>query len=430
MVTEKDIKRWCSALKSDTHDFKEPVVLKNQLGPSLIAHLEQQVMHTIGALEANSNQHLRLYLKKHLEADGFATLTHRKPQVDENVSDWAKRCFPEEFGIIMNSIQNYSDELASFSYDFFEQVIDQFRFPLGGTDISFFIGDYQYTPLGFHKDPTGHKVIHLHLGPGTKEMYLIPAEVYEKDIQHITRDEKGQFGSFMDYERLIPYATKYEIEPGDIFYMPPSIWHVGVNKGLSAAVTLWHLDITPRDLQRKILLALKEKLPATLNKTDVLVSPDDVKNGEVFEQLSARLGINHIQSDESFAESVAHSLKDYASKLSSNGGYIQQGNIKKAPEQNWATEDQIKLKHPFKLVVDQNGTGKMTLFLRGHRISCPANKNMPVIATQLNDRQIFDIGHICGLLEADWSPTASRQFITLLDGYDVLERIALTSTVS
>ncbi len=418
MITANEIPNWCAALDEASDGFTKPVVLKNQLPTSLMAHLAHDVLQTLSSLDADSNQHLRLYLEKNLQADGHAVLNKRKPQSNETVKNWAERSFPEEFGIILNSIQNYSDGLASFSHDFFEVFNRQFRYPLGGTDISFFIGDYQYTPLGFHKDPDGHKVVHLHLGPGTKEMYLIPAEVYENDIQHITRNKNGQFDSFMDHKQLLPYATKYVIEPGDIFYMPPSIWHVGVNLGLSAAVTLWHLDITSRDLQKKILLSLKEKLPANLNKPAVLVAE---QQGETFEQLSGFLGLGQMSNGESFLQSVENSLKDYAAKLKSNGGYIQQSNIRQKAPKNWTEQDLVKLKHPFRLEVDQKNGNKMALFLRGHKITCPSHKDMPTIASQLNERRSFDFGNFCQLLESDWSTNASRQFVSLLDGYDALE---------
>ena len=72
----------------------------------------------------------------------------------------------------MNNNEAFSEQLASRVLKMMSSLFEIAGLPPLGNEITVFIGNYGWTPLGIHKDHTGENVLHFHLGPGRKQMYI------------------------------------------------------------------------------------------------------------------------------------------------------------------------------------------------------------------------------------------------------------------
>ena len=109
-------------------------------------------------------------------------LTQNPPKENEDIIDYCKRIFDKRFGIIMNNNEAFSEQLATRVLKMMSPLFEIAGIPPLGNEITVFIGNYRWTPLGIHKDHTGENVLHFHLGPGRKQMYIWEDETYEKIV--------------------------------------------------------------------------------------------------------------------------------------------------------------------------------------------------------------------------------------------------------
>lgn len=64
----------------------------------------------------------------------------------------------------MNNNEAFSEQLASRVLKMMSSLLKIAGLPPLGNEITVFIGNYGWTPLGIHKDHTGENVLHFHLG--------------------------------------------------------------------------------------------------------------------------------------------------------------------------------------------------------------------------------------------------------------------------
>ena len=88
--------------------------------------------------------------------------------------------------------------------------------PAAGCDFYAFFGRYGYTPFGVHDD-NDHSLL-WHLGPNPKVAYVWPRAHY----QALT----GGTLATLKYEALLPRAQRFELQPGDLLFIPKGDFHV------------------------------------------------------------------------------------------------------------------------------------------------------------------------------------------------------------
>ncbi len=108
------------------------------------------------------------------------------------------------------------------------------RIPAQESLSAIFLGNYESTPFGVHKD---NRANFQFIVEGHKRMHLWRDEY--------VRNEKDLQGTH-HYEKFLDNAITLEGEPGDVFFWPSSCWHVGeCVGGLSVCLTVAFRPLAP-----------------------------------------------------------------------------------------------------------------------------------------------------------------------------------------
>jgi hypothetical protein len=153
------------------------------------------------------------------------------PTPDETIQAWCSRVFRDlPYAIIVNKAEGWSRELANAIHGLFLplQAVLLGEFEL---EITLFIGNYGYTPFGFHVDDGDTSVIHLHFGPSSKTMYVLEVDKFQ---QAMPADTRRSF----DFDVLTRIAEEFTIDAGDIFVLPSTKYHTGYSPEYSVAVAV------------------------------------------------------------------------------------------------------------------------------------------------------------------------------------------------
>ncbi|QCP48995.1 hypothetical protein FAZ95_07245 [Trinickia violacea] len=100
--------------------------------------------------------------------------------------------------------------------------------PACGADFYAFFGNYGYTPFGVHDDVD--QSLLWHLGPASKTAYIWPRQRYF--------ELTGGTLSTTDYSLLLPHALRYELQPGDLLFIPMGDFHVLQTREFSTTLGL------------------------------------------------------------------------------------------------------------------------------------------------------------------------------------------------
>ncbi|MBS9434101.1 hypothetical protein EAE92_16425 [Photorhabdus hainanensis] len=100
--------------------------------------------------------------------------------------------------------------------------------PNCGVDFYAFFGNYGYTPFGVHDDID--QSLLWHLGPASKIAFVWPRDKYI--------ELSGGMLSTTDYEALLPHALRYELQPGDLLFIPMGDFHILETRQFSATLGL------------------------------------------------------------------------------------------------------------------------------------------------------------------------------------------------
>ena len=388
--------QWSTFL-SLSKELTQPCIIRDALVQDLDTYhaLTKEVFR--GITHDNSAQ-LRMWIDGQLQKNGQQMIRDTQEHMTDSVSQWAESVFKDRsFGIVMNDCEKYDDRLNKKILSFLAPLLQQVGYPSVGIDFTYFIGNYGYTPLGFHIDPLGHSVLHLHLGPGRKYMYL----VHDPEAVADFRKRKGDYSKKVDIaiEDYIDQATEYAIEPGDLFYMPTGELHVGKSDELSIGLTVWlragsHAEITEIACTRlfsKVNLKHNSPIPFAqcINNTSHL-------HDEMKEQF-AKAGI---ASNVSFIDQIGIELTDYQYEIASNQGLAVQPMVREGSIKESIRHAIIALNQPFTIYYYKMHNDLLKIFVRGYHFSVPYNFEIITILNQLNQGRTFSFQEVQDILEA------------------------------
>ena len=100
--------------------------------------------------------------------------------------------------------------------------------PVCGTDFYAFFGNYGFTPFGVHDDVD--ESLLWHLGPASKTAYVWP--------RHHYIELTGGTLSTTRFASLLTDALRYELQPGDLLFIPRGDFHVLQTEQFSATLGL------------------------------------------------------------------------------------------------------------------------------------------------------------------------------------------------
>lgn len=136
--------------------------------------------------------------------------------------------------------------------------------PACGTDFYAFFGNYGYTPFGVHDD-TDQSLL-WHLGPAAKVAYIWPRSTYV--------ELTGGTLATVDYEALLPHAQRYELQPGDLLFIPMGDFHILETREFSCTMglTLFPDDMLLECTEALRLLAPDERALQTVAQAPVTLA--------------------------------------------------------------------------------------------------------------------------------------------------------------
>ena len=405
---------WWDSFLQDTDNLNKTHLFKGCLNGQTES-LNHCILDTLTHLaNKEGKSRLRVWVDGEINKETRQSIKSTPPQSGDDFLRWANRCFGnKKFGIILNACQNYSDELSRTFAEIFSPLIDKLGIPYAGLDLTFFLGNYGYTPIGLHQDPEGHKVIHFHLGPGNKEMYLIAPEVYEKEFPEPQNRT-------INYDEILPYATKYVIQPGDIFFMSSGQYHVGKSDEISAAITIWHREPSVNELQTEINSRLLDKIFSGEKKGIVPASNKFEGVQQILNELKPIISFDEEYKNLSVEGAFYGLIKDYDLELKSNAfmaGKVIPANDSCAIHKSMLVKGNAPFSIYYKLVSEDY----VAFFIRGHRLLFPSNEGFGPFINQLNRWEETQVSKLIEPLLEEWEEEVAIELCELLLKYKAIE---------
>lgn len=325
------------------------------------------------------------------EASGKETIDFFKqnpPKSEEDLILYLKRIFKNKFGIIMNNNEAFSEQLASRVYEMVEPLFDLAGVPPLGNEITVFIGDYGWTPLGIHKDQKGENVIHFHLGPGRKQMYIWDEAIYEKLVGKNVYNNKN-------IEPILYKAKKYDFGAGDIFYMPWYENHVGYTEDISIGVSLWFKSTDNYTFSKKIL----EHFILQFLPNDQKIIPPQINyldNDDTFENFKNSISSTLDDSESTLDDFLKKIYLDHKYTLLSNSSWstVPIENKIDDLDDDFLYDKIISIVKPFKIIYENYKNEKMYIFVRGNRFSIKYFKDIEDLIRRLNNNETIEINEL------------------------------------
>lgn len=234
---------------------QRPCVLRRAMPAGLASEAElMQALCEASHGDSRSDSSLRLYrgtAMEHGQHDALFPL-----RADASLDAWAARVRAELEGegflLALNGLQRFSRPLWHRARALLAPLASHLGHALEGVDVDAFVGWYDATPEGVHKDAASNFML---VTRGPKTMQLWPAGAFSDPGAR--RDELHATAQAAARE---PGVT-VEVWPGDVLYWPSSAWHVGLSPhGPTACINL-PIYVEPRH-HADLLAALRTALEA------------------------------------------------------------------------------------------------------------------------------------------------------------------------
>ncbi len=320
------------------------------------------------------------------------------PKENEDIIEYCKRIFDKKFGIIMNNNEAFSEKLASRVIEMMQPLFEVAGLPPLGNEITVFIGNYGWTPLGIHKDHIGENVLHFHLGPGRKQMYTWEQDIYEKLVGKGVLNNKN-------IEPILNHAKKHDFGEGDIFYMPWYKNHVGYTEEISIGVSLWFQSTDNYTFSKKIIQHfISEFLP----KDKKIIPPqiDYINNHDTYDYFKQIVLSTIDNKDSSLDDFLKKMYLDHKYSLLSNGNWanLPLENEIETDNYDFFKNKKIEISKPFKIIFENYNNEKLNIFVRGIRLRIKYFKDFEELLIKLNNNETIIVNDYLQKLEIPEEP--------------------------
>ena len=394
METIKFNRDWWLSFIEKNLSFSQTQVYKNVFSDRLIKILNEGVREMlrsrINRLDINSGFRLYIEDRKLSNSEIRKLIRNNKLNDSESIESYCTRVFGEKYGIITNYGEKHSEILAENILKTVQPLFDIIGIPPWGLELTTFIGNYGWTPLGIHTDNRGENVLHYHLGPGNKKMYVWDDEVYEKE-------GKGIFNN-KNVEPLLEYANEFEFGKGDLYYMPWNKHHIGYSGDFSIGVTLWFNNPTRYDFSKLMIETIQNLF--LKNDQSIIESQIDYLNNEnTFLDFINTLNIDKDTLNAPLQYFLKQTYNEYKKCLLSNGGWqnIPLSYHKKID----STKDYFPNLKSKKIITNgisnikwEKTNDRLTIYVRGTRLSFKYFPELVQIIDEINKTEFIEVSSI------------------------------------
>jgi hypothetical protein len=400
--------QWWESFLQKTSSLTAPGVFENCFDGQRREFLERSVLQVVREICRLRTDRFgfRIWLDgEQMPSTGLPRIFDNPPLEDERASDWAGRLFPgKEFAVIINTGEKYVEALSQDIATLLAPLFARIGFPRDGINYTLFIGNYDKTPLGIHQDSRGENVMHFHLGPARKTMYVWTPETFEELTK--ANDRK-------DVAALTPHADTYAFGPGDLFFMPEGTYHIGEQQGLSMGLTVWQYNHSNALLMRSI----RRRLNKRLRKPEVAVVETDTNDLEDTSGLDNTLSSHGIAAEfgpHSYEELLRETYRERRYAFHSNAGYIGEPFFDLAAA-DIGESSTIQKVAPYKILVRRKLSGnRMHVYTRGHRIEMSDFDCIGRLIDRINEGSKEAVSALLDLLDPAWDRRIGTVFLSEL----------------
>jgi hypothetical protein len=145
----------------------------------------------------------------------------------------------QPFGLVINDYHDGDERTWRRARDFLRGLFDSVGMPGGQVSVDIFLGAYDVTPFGLHKD---FKHVFTWIIKGRKRILTWPFETFSElpgvPPSALTKQVIVRSADYHDYFTSRDSAFVLEGTAGDLLYWPPSHWHVAESVDGRAPVTI------------------------------------------------------------------------------------------------------------------------------------------------------------------------------------------------
>ncbi|MCY1663159.1 hypothetical protein [Chryseobacterium sp. SL1] len=404
---------WWDHFLEDSGNFTKTKVYKNVISNDDIDILKNEAVKILQEIYTHrTNQYgFRVYIKgEEQDINYISKLFDAPPTEKETLESYAERVFEKQkFGMIINRTEKFSEKVSQNILLKLQPLLDKVGIPLTGLEMTLFVGNYGWTPLGIHIDIKGENIMHFHLGPGPKIMYNWEEDTY--------KGLTGKKENNTDIEPLLPYSDAYPFETGDFYFMPWNKYHIGFSDELSIGFIVGFNNPTRKGFTSAILNSISQQY---LNDNKQILSPD--KNEEVedsFNAIESVINLDENLRHLSFMDLMKYLHKEFKLAILSNGGWanipITLNDKIKYDVDNYEVLENKKIitPYPFKTYYEKIGD-ELVMFVRGYKVKIKYHDELPCIIDKLNTNKEEEVTDLLGTLTQDWPVEAGLYFLSLL----------------
>lgn len=404
---------WWDHFLEDSGNFTKTKVYKNVISNDDIDILKNEAVKILQEIYTHrTNQYgFRVYIKgEEQDINYISKLFDAPPTEKETLESYAERVFEKQkFGMIINRTEKFSEKVSQNILLKLQPLLDKVGIPLTGLEMTLFVGNYGWTPLGIHIDIKGENIMHFHLGPGPKIMYNWEEDTY--------KELTGKKENNTDIEPLLPYSDAYPFETGDFYFMPWNKYHIGFSDELSIGFIVGFNNPTRKGFTSAILNSISQQY---LNDNKQILSPD--KNEEVedsFNAIESVINLDENLRHLSFMDLMKYLHKEFKLAILSNGGWanipITLNDKIKYDVDNYEVLENKKIitPYPFKTYYEKIGD-ELVMFVRGYKVKIKYHDELPGIIDKLNGNKEEEVTDLLSTLTQDWPVEAGLYFLSLL----------------
>lgn len=331
---------WPRLLK-DSENLNKEAFYPNGISPSFnwedLFKNFFSAFHTDSALREAVK--MRLFINSEKRPDLISLLADRPPKDQQSLEAWGETLFSgAPWCIVLDKVSGCLDELTAEVATWMGPYLETLESGSFSTDISPYVGRYGYTPFGAHIDIDGISILHLHMGPGTKEMTIWPANTF--------KELSGSDAlNCYDFEPYLPKGKTYSLTAGDIFHLPASThYHIAYTEDFSVGITL--------GLRHESAQSMLMKATKTYQKDPHKSDPKTA-------------------------------LEQFKWKRKSNCGFMKSPFIKTVDPKTLEGRD-FTIAKPFPIVLGAASDGQLMAFARGRRLPSYINSQQQNLIERLN----------------------------------------------
>jgi len=357
--------------------FRRACVLKGAFSDDFLSAADiARIFRAVSADEGRLSC-LRAYTETAQRPDLQQKLFRDPPETDD-LETWGRSRFGgTRFGIVLDRPPLENDGFEARLSEVLTGIYDMAGTAFGAAEPHIFIGDYGYSPFGAHHDQEVGRILHFHLGPGVKQMYIWDEETY-------VAATGGTMACF-DPGAILDRATRYDIGPGDIMVLPTEGFHVGYTPEFSIGFALCLMDADDGDtLRRAADQALAHALEGMETGSEPKAPGPDGNGLQVTVDISRALWIEGARA---------------ASNLSL---------VPPPPPRHALPPEEAKLARLGRFPVTYRERGdEAVLAGRGHSLELPPAPALAALAERLNAGETMTLAGMTEILTADFSEDAA-----------------------